>query len=110
MGNSLGYLRKIPLQHYFAGGTSPASETALIVSQAAASVKSAAGAVRSVAQSLLKAVSPELGVVGRTDHLSGADEGAKSGKLSPQRNLQEIKVTVASYLQWKYFIMAWFYL
>ncbi len=66
-------------------------------------MKSAAGAVRSVAQSLLKAVSPELGVVGRTDHLAGADEGAKSGKLSPQRNLQEIKVTVAADLQWKYF-------
>jgi hypothetical protein len=70
----------------------------LIVSQAAASVKSAAGAVRSVAQSLLKAVSPELvPVVGRIDHLSAGDEGAKSGKLSPQRNLQEIKVTVAAF-------------
>jgi hypothetical protein len=82
----------------------------LIVSQAAASVKSAAGAVRSVAQSLLKAVSPELGVVGRTDHLSGAEEkGAevKSGKQSPQRNLQEIKVTVAAFLQWKYCTLLW---
>ncbi len=70
-------------------------------------MKSAAGAVRSVAQSLLKAVSPELGVVGSsTDHLSAAEEKgaeAKSGKLSPQRNLQEIKVTIAAYLQWKYF-------
>ncbi len=77
------------------------------MSQAAASVKSAAGAVRSVAQSLLKAVSPELGVVGRIDHLSGADEGAKSGKLSPQRNLQEIKVTFAAFLQWKYCTLFW---
>jgi len=70
------------------------------VTQAAASVKSAAGAVRSVAQSLLKAISPDL--VDKVEQVSAAPDQdnaeVKSAKLSPQRDLQEIKVSIGTCL------------
>ena len=69
------------------------SDTAVIVTQAAASVKSAAGAVRCVAQSLLKAISPDLR--GRAEEVSepeGIDEKILIKRAPPQQDLQEIKV------------------
>jgi DNA-binding FrmR family transcriptional regulator len=70
------------------------SETAVIVTQAAASVKSAAGAMRTVAQSLLKAISPEhhLRGGGRSEEEEAIEEKLAATKRAQPQDLQEIKV------------------